>query len=100
MFEFDPRRTNLTLEYRASPFGEYSPDPQDLLNLMRKRGDQPFYRLVTTEPYRRWTLALKESDSLEPPRLTNTIFTDLEAAEWAVFKLRWGELAGAELEID
>ncbi len=100
MFEFDPHRTYLALEYKENAFGEHSPDLQYLLNLMRKPNDQPFYLLVTTEPYRRWALAVKEPDSLEPPRLTNTIFTNLEAAEWAVFKLRWKALAGAELEID
>ena len=100
MFTFDPRRTDLALEYKANPFGEHSPDLQYLLNLMRKPSDQPFYLLIVTEPYRRWTLAVKEPGTLQPPRLTNTVFTDLEAAEWEVFKLRWKALAGAELEID
>lgn len=100
MFTFDPRRTDLALEYKANPFGEHSPDLQYLLNLMRQPSGEPFYLLVVTEPYRRWTLAVKEPGTLAPPRLTNTVFTDLEAAEWAVFKLRWKALAGAELEID
>jgi hypothetical protein len=35
-----------------------------------------------------------------PPRLTNTVFTSLEAAEWHVFKLRWQALTGEEPPID
>lgn len=100
MFEFDPRRTDLALEYKARPYGEHSPDLQYLLNLMRKPGDRSFYLLVETEPYRQWTLAIKAPDSLEPPRLTNSVFTSLEEAEWAVFKLRWKALAGADCPID
>jgi hypothetical protein len=100
MFEFDPSRTDLAREYKAKPFGEHSPDLQYLLNLMRKPGERPYYLLVATEPSRRWTLAVKTPGTLEPPRLTNTVFTSLEAAEWAVFKLRWKALGGAELEPD
>ncbi len=100
MYQFDSSRTDLAREYRAKPFGEHSPDLQYLLNLMRKPAEAPYYLLVATEPHRRWTLATKEPGTFEPPRLTNTVFTDLEAAEWAVFKLRWKALGGGELEID
>jgi hypothetical protein len=34
------------------------------------------------------------------PQLTNTTFDSLEAAEWAVFKLRWEALAGAPPDIE
>ena len=100
MYRFDPSRTDLAREFRARPFGEHSPDLQYLLNLLRKPSERPFYVLIMTEPYRRWALAVKEPGTLEPPRLTNTMFTDLEEAEWHVFKLRWRELAGEELSID
>ena len=55
--------------------------------------------LVVAEPYKRWTLALKEPGGTAP-RLTNTVFTDLEVAEWEVFKLRWRALGGGELVLD
>ena len=100
MFQFDPSRIDLAREYRTTPFGEHSPDLQYLLNLMRSPSDQPFYLLVMTEPFRRWTLAVKQPGTLEPPRLTNSVFTDLKAAEWHVFKLRWQALAGEELRVD
>lgn len=99
MYEFDQDRLDLAREFKAHPYGEHSPDLQYLLNLMRMPSDQPFYVLIMAEPYRRWTLAVKEPGQA-PPRLTNTVFTEIEAAEWAVFKLRWRALAGAELELD
>ena len=98
MYQFDSSRTDLAREYKAKPFGEHSPDLQYLLNLMRLPGEAPFYLLVATEANQRWTLAIKQPGTLQPPRLTNTVFTDLEAAEWAVFKLRWKALGGAEIE--
>jgi hypothetical protein len=100
MYQFDSSRIDLAREYRARPFGEHSPDLQYLLNIMHGPSDRPFYVLVMTEPYRGWTLATKEPGTLDPPRLTNTVFTDLESAQWHVFKLRWRDLAGEELEID
>jgi hypothetical protein len=100
MFQFDPSRTDLAAEFKARPYGEHSADLQYLLNLMRLPAERPFYMLVATEPHRRWTLAVKQPGTLEPPRLTNTVFTSLEEAEWEVFKLRWKALGGSELELD
>jgi hypothetical protein len=101
LYTIDPRRTDLAREFKARPFGEHSPDLQYLLNLMRRpdRGT-PFHVLVMTEPDRRWTLAVMAPGATAPPRLTNTVFTSLEDAEWHVFKLRWKALAGEELAID
>tara|TARA_B100000029_G_C17140518_1_gene802221 strand:- start:47 stop:346 length:300 start_codon:yes stop_codon:yes gene_type:complete len=99
MYTFDPSRTDLAREFKANPFGEHSPDLQYLLNLMRIPGDRPFYMLVVAEPYKRWTLAVKEPGNA-PPQLTNTVFTDLETAEWEVFKLRWKALGGGELKVE
>ena len=99
MYTFDPSRIDLAEEFKANPFGEHSPDLQYLLNLMRLPNDQPYYMLVVAEPYKRWTLALKEPGGTAP-RLTNTVFTDLEVAEWEVFKLRWKALGGGERVLD
>ena len=100
MFEFDPNRTDLAREFKAKPFGEHSPDLQYLLNLMRRPRSQPFHMLVVTAPGERWTLAVMEPGAQGPPRLTNTVFTDLATAEWHVFKLRWQALTGEELPLD
>ncbi len=96
MYRFDPSRLDLAREFKARPYGEHSPDLQYLLNLMRKPRGEPFHVLVMTRPNERWTLAAMDPSAPGPPRLTNTVFTSLEEAEWHVFWLRWKALAGGE----
>ena len=81
MYEIDPSRIELAREFKARPYGEHSPDLQYLLNLMRRPGDQPFHVLVMTAAGEQWTLAVMEPGAPGPPKLTNTVFTDLETAE-------------------
>jgi N,N-dimethylformamidase len=100
MYEIDPSRIELALEFKARPYGEHSPDLQYLLNLMRKPRDQPFHVLVMTAAGEQWTLAVMEPGAAAAPKLTNAVFTSLEAAEWHVFKLRWQALTGEELPLD
>jgi len=100
LFSFDPERLDLAREFKARPFGEHSPDLQYLLNLMRSREVHGRYVLVMTRPHAQWTLARLTDNNLGPPLLTNVSFDSLEAAEWAVFKLRWEALAGRPLELD
>lgn len=101
MYGFDKTRLDLAREFKARPHGEHSPDLQYLLHLMRRpRADRPFHCLVIDQDDECWTLALIEPGAARPPTLTNQVFTDLAAAEWHVFKLRWRELAGEELPIE
>lgn len=100
MYRFDPSRLDLAREFKARPYGEHSPDLQYLLNLMRRPREEPFHVLVVTRPNEQWTLAVMEPGAPAPPRLTNTVFTSLEEAEWHVFKLRWKALAGEEPPVD
>jgi N,N-dimethylformamidase len=100
MYQFDKTRLDLAREFRAKPFGEHSPDLQYLLNLMRTPGPEPFHVLLIDQPGVRWTLALLEPGGRTPARPTNVVFSDLEAAEWHVFKLRWARLAGEELPLE
>jgi hypothetical protein len=67
---------------------------------MRRPRDEPFHVLVMTTPGEQWTLALMEPGARRAPMLTNTVFTDLKAAEWHDFKLRWQALTGEELPLD
>lgn len=100
MFAFDKSRLDLAREFQASPWGEHSPDLQYLLLIMRRPGPDPFHVLIADRPGQRWTLALLEPGSKAPPRRTNMVFTDLEAAEWHVFRQRWAALAGEELPFE
>ncbi len=100
MYRFDKTRLDLAREFRNNPFGEHSPDLQYLLNLMRTASDTPFHVLFIDQPGDRWTLGVMEPGQRRAPRRTNTVFTDLEQAEWHVFRLRWAQLAGEELPIE
>jgi hypothetical protein len=100
MYRFDKTRLDLAREFKASPFGEHSPDLQYLLHLMRRPDGKPFHVLLLGEAGRRWTLATMEPGGKGGPRPTNTVFTDLKEAEWHVFRLRWAALAGEELPFD
>jgi hypothetical protein len=100
VFTFDPKRIDLAREFKATPFGEHSPDLQYLLNLMRSRETDGRHVLVMTQPHKQWTLARLTRNNLGPPVLTNITFDSLEAAEWEVFKRRWEALAGRPLEIE
>jgi hypothetical protein len=100
MFTFDKTRLDLAREFRVSPWGEHSPDLQYLLMIMRKPGPEPYHVLITDKPGERWTLATMQPGSKAPPQRTNMVFTDLRAAEWYVFRLRWARLAGEELPFE
>ena len=100
MYRFDASRLDLAREYKTRPFGEHSPDLQYLLNLMRTRETDGRHVLVMTQPHAQWTLARLTNGNQGPPRLTNVTFDNLEAAEWAVFRLRWEAMAGAPLPIE
>lgn len=103
MYQFDPARLDLAREFRRRPFGEHSPDLQALLNVMRSTTPGGWHVLVMTRPHAQWTLArMVEQLGGRPalPQLTNVTFDSLEAAEWAMFRLRWEALSGAPLAID
>jgi hypothetical protein len=103
VYRFDPSRRDLAFEFRAKPFGEHSPDLQYLLNLFRSSSPGGWHALVMTRPHEQWTLArmIEQPDGRPAlPQLTNVTFDSIEAAEWAVFKLRWEALAGEPLDID
>ncbi len=99
MFAFDKTRLDLAREFKATPYGEHSPDLQYLLMLMRRPSDKPFHMLLVDRTNARWTLGIMDPSGRSPPQRTNTVFTDLKEAEWHVFKLRWAALAAEELPL-
>lgn len=100
MYKVDPSRTDLAQEFKSKPYGRHSDALQRILNLFRSDPLPGNYCLVCTKPHRQWALARFRQTSREPVDLLGPVFGSLEAAEWAVFKLRWQRHTGRALEID
>lgn len=98
--QIDARRLDLAREFKARPFGSHSVELQQILHLMRSGPIFGRHFLYMTKPHAEWTLARMSGAPPLRPILTGTVFTDLAAAEWHVFKLRWRSLTGEELEVD
>jgi hypothetical protein len=97
MFEIDPSRTDLALEFKQRPFGPHSPELQAVLNVMRSSRHCQNLLLVCTRPHTEWMLAEKQPDGLPPRLFPEQTFTSLEAAEWHAFRLRWQAVTGQAL---
>lgn len=91
----------LAAEFRSRPFGRHSEDLQRLLHQMRSQPIAGKHFLFMTRSQEQWVLGRYHED---PPLRTtldwSVTFTDLEEAEWHVFKLRWREIFGEVLEPD
>ena len=98
MIEIDPRRLDLAREFKARPFGVHSPDLQAVLNRMRGAPPQGKHCLLMSKPHAEWLLARLTGEPLRPEVVPGFVFSSLEEAEWAVFKLRWTDLTGHSLE--
>lgn len=85
-------------EFRKRPIGPHSPQLQRVLNTLRGGALAGRYVLICTKPYREWVLAQhpgrrgKRFEILDEHR-----FSSREEAEWAVFRLRWKEHTGQDL---
>ncbi len=91
----------LAREFKQRPFGRHSEELQVLLHQMRSQpiGGKPF--LFMSESQREWVLGRYTDESPYRPILDWSVtFTDLEAAEWHVFKARWHDLFDEELGDD
>lgn len=90
---------DLAREFRADPFGAHSPELTRALNVMRSQPMEGKHCLVCTRPHQEWRLAVLSGQRGVAPRIQhNQVFTSLAAAEWAVFKLRWRDLTGREID--
>jgi hypothetical protein len=85
-------------EFRQRPIGPHSPNLQRILNRMRGAPNAGKYCLICTRPFAEWQLARMSGRRGVPPTpIPGEIFTDLAAAEWAVFRRRWRELTGEDI---
>jgi len=99
MTDIDPTRRDLVEAFIANPNGPHGPELQRLVNKLRFEPTMKGkYAVVCTKPYEEWTLAQLPGKRGEPVRIhRDRVFTSLEDAERAVFKLRWEAHTGRTL---
>jgi hypothetical protein len=86
-------------EFLARPVDYHSPGLQRALNLMRGTGPEGKYVLLVKERYRRWGLGRLPACRGEPiQEVPGVEYTDLMEAERDIFKRRWQDLTGEDLE--
>ncbi len=87
-------------EFKAHPVGFHSPGLQRVLNVLRGGPKAGKYVLVVREPFKTWVLGRLPPERGEPVEiLEGEEFTNLEEAEWAVFKRRWAAQTGRDLDL-
>lgn len=100
-YPIDPSRTDLAREFMANPMGPHSAALQRIVTRMRDTEAAGHYVLVTRVPYKEWVLAqLSGQRGVDVTLNEDQVFTSIEDAERAVFKLRWELITGASLELD
>ena len=98
-YRIDPRRDREGVdEFRQNPIGQHSPNLQRVLNTLRGGPLKGKYVLVCTRPFEEWVLARHPGERGRPVELMHEHrLSSREEAEWAVFRLRWKEHTGEEL---
>ena len=100
-YPIDPSRTDLAREFMANPMGPHSAALQRIVTRMRDTEPAGRYVLVTRVPYQEWGLAqLSGQRGVDLTLLEDQVFTSIEDAERAVFRLRWELITGSPLLID
>ena len=100
-FKIDPERDlDLAREFMATPVGHHSPNLQRLLRTMRGGAVAGKYALLNTKPGHEWMLIqLSGERGVAPKEFEQHVYSDLDEAERAVFRLRWKQQTGRELEL-
>lgn len=103
-YRIDTSDLQFAREFLANPIGYHSPGLQRVLNLMRGSGfadgtgERFKYVLVVEERHRRWRLGrLPLRRGLSVELVDDVAYTDLIEAERDVFRRRWQDLTGEDL---
>lgn len=97
-YVIDPARVDLAEEFRRNPKGPHSAELMKVLHRMRWSGEGGRFVLVTLDPGRRWMLGrLPGARGVPVETFANRIYTDVNEAEWDVFRIRWKAITGREL---
>tara|TARA_R110002126_G_scaffold291786_1_gene458198 strand:- start:12045 stop:12371 length:327 start_codon:yes stop_codon:yes gene_type:complete len=86
-------------EFMETPIGYHSPGLQRVLNRMRGADWTRKYVLVIEERYRLWRLAqLPVGRGAQVEIIEGVVYTDLVEAERDIFRRRWKDLTGQNLD--
>lgn len=86
-------------EFKANPLDIPGPGLQRVINLLRGGPKSGKYVLIVKEPFRRWAVGRLPEDRGQPIEMMGGMeFIDLAEAEWEIFKIRWKEQTGHDLE--
>jgi hypothetical protein len=97
-YKIRPQDITFAAEFLAEPFGNRSPGLQRVLNVLRGQGPEGKYVLICKEPYKRWTLGKLPARRGQPvEEIASVEYTDLASAERDVFRKRWRENGGPDL---
>lgn len=92
-------RKDLIEAFRTNPNGPHGPELQRLVNRLRHEPMKDKYVVVCTKPHAEWVLAQLPGARGTPIRMfEDQVFTNLDDAEWAIFKLRWEKHTGETLD--
>ena len=98
IFPVNPDRIDLAREFRDNIRGPHGEELRYLLHRMRATPVRGKYVLVVVEAMKAWRIGRIGERNQPIEAVDDRIFDDLDEAEWAVFKLRWRDFTGRELE--
>ena len=99
MYAIDTSRKDLVEEFRKTPVGHHSPELQKLMNRLRVEHFPGKHVLICTKPFEEWRLARLSGVRGEAPEVVEgVVYTSIDEAEWAVFKIRWKAHTGEDLD--
>jgi len=85
--------------FRDDPLGRHGPELARIVSLLRSGEVAGKYCLICVKPHAEWMIGRMSGQRGVPPAIDgNQVFTSLEAAEWAVFKLRWQAACGTAID--
>ena len=98
MYRITKKDRILVDEFRQTPIGPHSPDLQRVLSAMRGGSQAGRYCLICTKPFAEWQLARMSGQRGVPATpIDGALFTSREDAEWEVFRRRWKDITGEDL---
>jgi len=85
-------------EFRKKPIGAHSPGLQRLLNVMRIDRGGVQYILVCRRRFAEYVIGRMPTNRAEPIEIEDDlVFSTREAAEWEMFRRRWREHTGEDI---